>query len=284
MRDLLEIVPSKIYPGDNCRDGLPEIKKLAGQIAESGHVSPIQVEIIDGRTTIVAGHRRHAACQMINLWAKEQGKLAMKYGLEADKVPWPTIPCESIDPSIESHILHGMENIARSDLTLYERGGYFRKLRIDHGLSADRVAEIFDLSRQTVDLEMRIHANLAPDCAKRARKWREKGRRSLAEINGLMRRATRRGVSMEQQIEMFEHFDQYGTDGSEPTQKPSGPEPEPELQTPDDLEDFHKELGKLPPGPVKVAARMVSGYMLDPDKASPINRLKNLAKKVGKSR
>jgi ParB family chromosome partitioning protein len=144
-----DIVPSasnpRIHPE---KEAFAELKK---SIRENGLLQPIVVRAVDGKFTIVGGHRRFAAlCEL----AKEH----------ADEERFQRVPALVIDVA-ESMVgvLQLAENVNRADLAPVEVGAAIAAA-IESGSSADDVASSLGWNRKQLNRYLQLHT--APDWLK----------------------------------------------------------------------------------------------------------------------
>ena len=115
---------------DNPRKDLGDITELSQSIESNGIMQNLTVvEREDGEYTVIIGHRRLAA--------------ALKAGLD-------TVPCAVVKMSEkEQQSTMLVENMQRSDLTVYEQAQGFQMM-LDLGSTEDEIAEKTGFSKQTV--------------------------------------------------------------------------------------------------------------------------------------
>lgn len=107
-----------------------DIALLADSIQKSGLLSPIRVRKKQERYQLVYGHRRLRAAKMLQ---------------------WSTIPAEISEISDEQLLeLSLTENIARNDLSDFEKGKCFAKLNKDFGKTFEEIGQIYGYSRQHI--------------------------------------------------------------------------------------------------------------------------------------
>ncbi len=130
---------------DNPRKDLGDITELSQSIESNGIMQNLTVvEREDGEYTVIIGHRRLAA--------------ALKAGLD-------TVPCAVVkmdEKEQQSTML--VENMQRSDLTVYEQAQGFQMM-LDLGSTEDEIAEKTGFSKQTVKHRINL-AKLDPDILK----------------------------------------------------------------------------------------------------------------------
>ena len=141
MNKTITMIPvAELYPHpNNPRKNLGDLTELADSIAAKGVLQNLTVVPgHDGRMdgyTVIIGHRRLAA--------------AKKAGLDA-------LPCSIVDlteqEQIETMLL---ENMQRSDLTVYEQAQGFQMM-LDFGQSMDEVAKKTGFSRNTIKHRLEI--------------------------------------------------------------------------------------------------------------------------------
>lgn len=130
---------------DNPRKDLGDITELSQSIESNGIMQNLTVvEREDGEYTVIIGHRRLAA--------------ALKAGLD-------TVPCAVVKMSEkEQQSTMLVENMQRSDLTVYEQAQGFQMM-LDLGSTEDEIAEKTGFSKQTVKHRINL-AKLDPDILK----------------------------------------------------------------------------------------------------------------------
>ena len=175
-KSLVWLPVEKLFPHpDNPRKDLGDLTELAESIAENGVMQNLTVianiddsteheRMLDGTTecseeyrdhailhafkkdyTIIIGHRRHAA-------AVQAGLLEL--------------PCVIVDLDYPAQIATMlMENLQRSDLTVYEQAQSFKQLTIDCGMSAASIAKKTGFSETTVRRRLKM-AELDQDILK----------------------------------------------------------------------------------------------------------------------
>lgn len=130
---------------DNPRKDLGDINELAESIRANGVMQNLTVvERADGEYTVIIGHRRLAA--------------SLKAGL--DVVPCAVVKMDEKEQ--QSTML--VENMQRSDLTVYEQAQGFQMM-LDLGSTEDEIAEKTGFSKQTVKHRINL-AKLDPDILK----------------------------------------------------------------------------------------------------------------------
>ena len=157
----------KLFPHpDNPRKELGDLTELSESIAENGVMQNLTVianiddtteneRMLDGTSecseayrdhailhafkkdyTVIIGHRRHAA--------------AVKAGLKE-------LPCVIVNLDYPAQIATMlMENLQRSDLTVYEQAQSFKQLTIDCGMSASSIAKKTGFSETTVRRRLKM--------------------------------------------------------------------------------------------------------------------------------
>ena len=175
-KSLVWLPVEKLLPHpDNPRKELGDLSELSESIAENGVMQNLTVianiddsteheRMLDGTTecseeyrdhailhafkkdyTIIIGHRRHAA-------AVQAGVLEL--------------PCVIVDLDYPAQIATMlMENLQRSDLTVYEQAQSFKQLTIDCGMSASSIAKKTGFSETTVRRRLKM-AELDQDILK----------------------------------------------------------------------------------------------------------------------
>ena len=175
-KSLVWLPVDKLFPHpDNPRRDLGDLSELAESIMENGVMQNLTVianiddtleheRMLDGTTecseeyrdhailhafkkdyTIIIGHRRHAA-------AVQAGLLEL--------------PCVIVDLDYPAQIATMlMENLQRSDLTVYEQAQSFKQLTIDCGMSASSIAKKTGFSETTVRRRLKM-AELDQDILK----------------------------------------------------------------------------------------------------------------------
>lgn len=130
---------------DNPRKDLGDINELAESIRANGVMQNLTVvERADGEYTVIIGHRRLAA--------------SLKAGL--DVVPCAVVKMDEKEQ--QSTML--VENMQRSDLTVYEQAQGFQMM-LDLGSTEEEIAEKTGFSKQTVKHRINL-AKLDPDILK----------------------------------------------------------------------------------------------------------------------
>ena len=123
---------------DNPRKKLGDLKELTASIKAKGVMQNLTVVPKDGeygKYTIIIGHRRHAA--------------AKKAGLEY-------LPCAIVNMSYQEQLATMLlENIQRSDLTVYEQAKGFQMM-IDFGESVSDIVEKTGFSETTVRRRLEV--------------------------------------------------------------------------------------------------------------------------------
>ena len=140
----IEIKKIHSHP-DNPRKELGDINELAESIKAKGVMQNLTVvEREDGDYTVIIGHRRLAA--------------SLQAGL--DVVPCAVVQMDEKEQ--QSTML--VENMQRSDLTVYEQAQGFQMM-LDLGSTEDEIAEKTGFSKQTVKHRINL-AKLDPDILK----------------------------------------------------------------------------------------------------------------------
>lgn len=140
----IEIRKIHSHPDNPCKD-LGDINELAESIRANGVMQNLTVvERADGEYTVIIGHRRLAA--------------SLKAGL--DVVPCAVVKMDEKEQ--QSTML--VENMQRSDLTVYEQAQGFQMM-LDLGSTEDEIAEKTGFSKQTVKHRINL-AKLDPDILK----------------------------------------------------------------------------------------------------------------------
>lgn len=137
MRELQYIEVSKIYPHpDNPRKNLGDIQELSDSIKANGVLQNLTVvPMSNGQYTVVIGHRRLAA--------------AKKAGLSV-------VPCMAMEMTPQEQVRTMlMENIQRSDLTVYEQAQGFQMM-LDMGETVESIAKDCGFSQSTVRRRVRL--------------------------------------------------------------------------------------------------------------------------------
>lgn len=132
IKEMKYLSVDSLYPHpDNPRSELGDLSELAESIKAKGVMQNLTVVPRDATTyTVIIGHRRHAAA-----------KLA---GLEA-------LPCVIVEMSYKEQISTMLlENIQRSDLTVYEQAQSFKQLQMDFGMSVEDISSQTGFSQSTV--------------------------------------------------------------------------------------------------------------------------------------
>lgn len=153
---LIYISTEKIHPHpDNPRKDLGDLTELAESIKVQGVLQNLTVvpfvSKIDPKLngedlyTVIIGHRRLAAAKLV----------------EVDE-----LPCIVTEMSEQDQVATMLlENIQRSDLTVYEQAQGFRQLSMDFGMSPASIAEKTGFSQSTVRRRLKI-ADLNQDILK----------------------------------------------------------------------------------------------------------------------
>ena len=147
MADIVMIPIDRLNPHpDNPRKDLGDLTELTESIRAKGvlqnltvvpYYSKVQKRVMEGLYTILIGHRRAAA-------AKEAGLTEL--------------PCTVVDMSYEDQIATMLvENIQRSDLTLYEEAKGFQMM-LDLGKSVAEVSAMSGFSETTVRRRVKLAA------------------------------------------------------------------------------------------------------------------------------
>lgn len=137
MPELQYIEVSKISPHpDNPRKNLGDIQELSDSIKANGVLQNLTVvPMSNGKYTVVIGHRRLAA--------------AKKAGLSA-------VPCVAMEMTPQEQVRTMlMENIQRSDLTLYEQAQGFQMM-LDMGETVESIAKDCGFSQTTVRRRVKL--------------------------------------------------------------------------------------------------------------------------------
>ncbi len=137
MPELQYIEVSKIYPHpDNPRKNLGDIQELSDSIKANGVLQNLTVvPMSNGQYTVVIGHRRLAA--------------AKKAGLSV-------VPCVAMEMTPQEQVRTMlMENIQRSDLTVYEQAQGFQMM-LDMGETVESIAKDCGFSQSTVRRRVRL--------------------------------------------------------------------------------------------------------------------------------
>lgn len=137
MSELQYIEVSKIYPHpDNPRKNLGDIQELSDSIKANGVLQNLTVvPMSNGQYTVVIGHRRLAA--------------AKKAGLSV-------VPCVTMEMTPQEQVRTMlMENIQRSDLTVYEQAQGFQMM-LDMGETVESIAKDCGFSQSTVRRRVRL--------------------------------------------------------------------------------------------------------------------------------
>ena len=130
MPELQYIEVSKIFPHpDNPRKNLGDIQELSDSIKANGVLQNLTVvPMSNGQYTVVIGHRRLAA--------------AKKAGLSV-------VPCVAMEMTPQEQVRTMlMENIQRSDLTVYEQAQGFQMM-LDMGETVESIAKDCGFSQST---------------------------------------------------------------------------------------------------------------------------------------
>lgn len=137
MPELQYIEVSKIFPHpDNPRKNLGDIQDLSDSIKANGVLQNLTVvPMSNGQYTVVIGHRRLAA--------------AKKAGLSV-------VPCVAMEMTPQEQVRTMlMENIQRSDLTVYEQAQGFQMM-LDMGETVESIAKDCGFSQSTVRRRVRL--------------------------------------------------------------------------------------------------------------------------------
>ena len=137
MPELQYIEVSKIFPHpDNPRKNLGDIQELSDSIKANGVLQNLTVvPQSNGQYTVVIGHRRLAASK--------------KAGL-------PEVPCVVTEMTPQEQVRTMlMENIQRSDLTLYEQAQGFQMM-LDMGETVESIAKDCGFSQTTVRRRVKL--------------------------------------------------------------------------------------------------------------------------------
>ena len=137
MPELQYIEVSKIYPHpDNPRKNLGDIQELSDSIKANGVLQNLTVvPMSNGQYTVVIGDRRLAA--------------AKKAGLSV-------VPCVAMEMTPQEQVRTMlMENIQRSDLTVYEQAQGFQMM-LDMGETVESIAKDCGFSQSTVRRRVRL--------------------------------------------------------------------------------------------------------------------------------
>ena len=137
MERIVYIKTSELYPHpDNPRKDLGELTELADSIKAKGVMQNLTVVPRDGGGyTVIIGHRRCGAAKLAGL---------------------TELPCVISDMSPKEQLETMMlENMQRSDLTIYEQAQGFQ-LMFDFGESIDEIAEKTGISKTTVRNRMKL--------------------------------------------------------------------------------------------------------------------------------
>ena len=137
MAELQYIEVSKISPHpDNPRQNLGDIQELSDSIKANGVLQNLAVvPMSNGQYTVVIGHRRLAA--------------AKKAGLSV-------VPCVAMEMTPQEQIRTMlMENIQRSDLTVYEQAQGFQMM-LDMGETMESIAKDCGFSQSTIRRRVRL--------------------------------------------------------------------------------------------------------------------------------
>ena len=144
------------------RQDLGDLAELADSIREQGLIQPLIVEPIDhARYRIVAGERRHAACQVAGL---------------------QTAPC--LVRTVEEHsrlALQLMENLHRKALAPLEEAKAFRRLLEEFNLTQRELAKRLGKSVASVNETLRL-LEFTPDLMSRVRTSEQVPKSVLLEI------------------------------------------------------------------------------------------------------
>lgn len=154
--NLIYIPVEKIHPHqDNPRKDLGDLTELAESIKAKGVLQNLTVVPFVSKTnpkfngaglyTVIIGHRRLAAAKLAGV---------------------DELPCIVTEMSEQDQVATMLlENIQRSDLTVYEQAQGFRQLSMDFGMSAASIAEKTGFSQSTVRRRLKI-ADLNQDILK----------------------------------------------------------------------------------------------------------------------
>ena len=147
MAEILYIPIDKLNPHpDNPRKEIGDVSELAESIKAKGvlqnltvvpYVSPVHGRVMEGLYTILIGHRRFAAAKLAGL--KE-------------------LPCVVVEMSKEDQIATMLvENMQRSDLTIYEEAKGFQMM-LDLGKTVKDVSDMSGFSEATVKRRVKLAA------------------------------------------------------------------------------------------------------------------------------
>lgn len=113
-----------------------ELKKLSESIRVNGIIQPLTVRKMDNRYLLVAGERRLKAAIMVGL---------------------KKVPCIVINVSSETAAAYSIiENLQRTDLTLFEQAEGINQLITDYGISQLEAAERLGIAQSTLSNKLRI--------------------------------------------------------------------------------------------------------------------------------
>ena len=138
MADLIQLKVSELHPHpDNPRKEIGDVTELADSIKANGIFQNLTVvPRAEGGYTVIIGHRRLTA--------------AKQAGLE-------TVPCVIAEMSDEEQLQTMLlENMQRSDLTIYEQAKGFQML-LDFGKSVDEIAEKSGFSKTTIRRRLKMN-------------------------------------------------------------------------------------------------------------------------------
>jgi ParB family chromosome partitioning protein len=137
------ISTNKIFPHpDNPRKDLGDLKELKDSIKANGILQNLTIvpyvdggEVVEDKYTVVIGHRRLSAAKLAKL---------------------EEVRCVVSDMDMRTQLATMLlENIQRSDLTLYEQAQGFQ-LMLDMGETASSIAKLTGFSKQTVKRRVKL--------------------------------------------------------------------------------------------------------------------------------
>ncbi len=136
---LTYIEVERLFPHpDNPRKDLGDLSELASSIAQSGVMQNLTAVVRDaekGEYTVIIGHRRLAASKLAGL---------------------KSVPCVVVEMSDKEQLATMMlENMQRSDLTIYEQAQGFQMM-MDLGETVETIAEKTGISKSTVRNRMKL--------------------------------------------------------------------------------------------------------------------------------
>jgi ParB family chromosome partitioning protein len=139
MNNIQFIKISAIHPHpDNPRKDLGDLTELADSIKTAGVMQNLTVvphKSIEGEYTVIIGHRRLGASKLAGL---------------------DTVPCVVTEMTDKEQLATMMlENMQRSDLTVYEQAKGFQ-LMMDFGETVDSIADKTGLSKTTIRNRVKI--------------------------------------------------------------------------------------------------------------------------------